>query len=75
MRWFYNYLFIRLSLHKKHYELISIDLSKQQVLDADPKAILPISFTGNLKWNGSTTMFFIIEEATLDFSKKNKIDF
>ena len=44
------------------------------MLDADPKAILPISFTGNLKWNGSTTMFFIIEEATLDFSTKKKQD-
>ena len=42
------------------------------MLDADPKAILPISFTGNLKWNGSTTMLFIIEEATLYFSKKKQ---
>ena len=32
---------------KKYYKLIAIDLSKQQKLDADPKAIQQISFTGN----------------------------
>ena len=47
--------------------MIARDLSKQQALDADPKAILKINFVGNL--NGSrnvsekTTMLFIIEEA------------
>ena len=29
--------------------MIAIDLSKQQVLGADPKAIQQISFTGNLE--------------------------
>ena len=38
-------------------------LSKQEDLDADPKAIQQINFTGNLNRNGNTTMFFIIEEA------------
>ena len=28
--------------------MIAIDLSKQQELDADPKAIQQINFTGNL---------------------------
>ena len=28
--------------------MIAVDLSKQQVLDADPKAIQQINFTGNL---------------------------
>ena len=28
--------------------MIAIDLSKQQALDADPKAIQQINFTGNL---------------------------
>ena len=51
-----------------------IDLSKQQELDADPKAIQQINFTGNLAWEGNASikMFFIIEEAKetiLDFSE------
>ena len=47
-------------------------VNKQQKLDADPKAIQQINFTGNLKRNGNTQMFFIIGEAketVLDFSK------
>ena len=32
----------------KCYEMMAIDLSKQQVLDANPKAIQQINFTGNL---------------------------
>ena len=43
--------------------MIAIDLSKQQVLDADPRSIQQISFTANLDRAGNTTMFFIIEEA------------
>ena len=52
--------------------MIAIDLSKQQVLDADPKAIWQINFTENLDRAGNTTLFFIIEEAketVLDSSK------
>ena len=37
----YNYF-------NKYYKMIAIDLSKQQALDADPKAIQQINFTGNL---------------------------
>ena len=33
---------------KENYKLIVIDLSKNKALDADPKAIQEISFTGNL---------------------------
>ena len=43
--------------------MIAIDLSKQQALDADPKAIQQISFTGNLSGNNNRLMLFIIEEA------------
>ena len=43
--------------------MIAIDLRKQQVLDADPKVIQQISFTGNLYQAGNITMLFIIEEA------------
>ena len=47
---------------KEHYQLIVIDLSKQQALDADPKAIQQINFIGNLDQAGNTKMFFIIKE-------------
>ena len=45
--------------------MIAIDLSKQQVLDADPTAVQQINFTANLvqQIKLNTTMFFIIEEA------------
>ena len=43
--------------------MIVIDLSKQQTLDADPKARQQINFTGNLDQARNKTMFFIIEEA------------
>ena len=52
--------------------MIAKDLSKQQALDANPRAIQQISFTANLDRAGNTTMFFIIEEAketVLDFSQ------
>ena len=48
---------------KDHYKMIAIDLSKQQVLDADPRAIQQINFMANLDRDGNTAMFFIIEEA------------
>ena len=48
---------------KDYYKIIAIDLSKQQVLDADPRAIQQINFAANLDRAGNTTMFFIIEEA------------
>ena len=58
---------------KENYKLIAIDLSKQQALDAGPKAIQQINFTCNWERQGNadTTLFFIIEEAKeiiLDFS-------
>ena len=57
--------------------MIAIDLNKQQLLDADPKAIQQINFTGNLTQNpvANTAMFFIIEESNesiLDFSQGTK---
>ena len=57
---------------KKYYKLIAIDLSKIQKLDADPKAIQQINFTGNLIRGGGARMYFIIAEAKetiLDFPK------
>ena len=43
--------------------MIAIDLSKQQALDADPRAVQQINFTANLERRGNTAMFFIVEEA------------
>ena len=47
---------------KENYEMIAIDLSKQQTLDSDPRAIEPINFASNLDRAGNRTLFFIIEE-------------
>ena len=67
----YNYF-------NNYYKVIAVDLSKQQALDADPKAIQKINFTGYLNRvedeNDNTIMFFIIEEVKetiLDFSQGN----
>ena len=40
-----------------NYNLIAIDLSKQQALDADRKGIQQINFTGNLEQFGNTKVF------------------
>ena len=53
--------------------MIAIDLSQQEALDADPKAIQQFNFTGNLDRAEGATMFFIVEEAketVLDFSQR-----
>ena len=50
--------------------MITIDLSKQEALDADPKTVQQINFTGNQDRAGGGTMFFIIEDEILDFSKR-----
>ena len=41
--------------HIQDYKLITIDLSKEQALDAAPKAIQQVHFTENLEWDGNTT--------------------
>ena len=53
--------------------MIAVDFSKQQVLDADPKAIQQINFTANLDRAGNTRIYFILKEAketVLDFSQE-----
>ena len=42
--------------------MIAIDSSKQQALDADPRAIQRINFTANLDRAGNTRIYFILEE-------------
>ena len=54
---------------KENYKMIAIDLSKQQALDADPRALHHINFTANLDRAGNSTMFFIIEEAKVAQNK------
>ena len=55
------------------YKMIAVDLSKQQALDADPRAIQQINFTANLDRAGNSRVYFILEEAKetlLDFSQR-----
>ena len=44
-----------------HYKMIVIDLSKQQALNADPKAIQQINFTENINRAEGATIFCTIE--------------
>ena len=50
--------------------MIAVDLSKQQALDADPRANQEINFTANLNRAGNTRIYFILDEA-----KETKLDF
>ena len=43
--------------------MIAVNLSKQQPLDADPRANHQINFTANLDRVGNTRVYFILEEA------------
>ena len=56
---------------KRYYKMIAIDLSRQQALDADPRAIQQINFTANLD-RENTRIYFILEKAKetiFDFSQ------
>ena len=58
---------------KDNYKMIAADLSKQQALDADPRANQQINFTANLDRADNTRICFILEEAKeteLDFSQR-----
>ena len=63
-----NYIYF-----KNYYKIIVVDLSKQQALDADPKAIGQINFTANLDRAANTRIYFTLEEAketVLHFSQE-----
>ena len=52
--------------------MTAVDLSKQQALDADRRAIQEINFTANLDRAGNTRIYFILEEGKetiLNFSQ------
>ena len=51
----YNYF-------KKCYKMIAIDLSIQQALDADPKAIQQISFSRNLAGEAGEIIFSLLKK-------------
>ena len=42
---------------KDYYKMIAVDLSKQQALNADPKAIQQINFTANLNRDENTRIY------------------
>ena len=53
--------------------MIAIDLSKQQALDADPRAVKQINFTANLDRAENTRVHSILKEAKetiLDFLQR-----
>ena len=57
---------------RNYCKTIAINLSKHQVLDADPKAIQQINFTANTDRDENATISFIVEEmkeTILDFSQ------
>ena len=57
---------------KDSYKMIAADLSKEQALDADPRAIQQINFTANLDREDNTRIYFILEyakETILNFSQ------
>ena len=55
---------------KEHYNLITIDLSKQKELDADSRAIQQIEFYGVLKTNSQVcTVLEKSKETSLQFYK------
>ena len=61
----YNYF-------ENYYKMIAVDLTKQQALDFDPKAIQQINFTANLNRAANTRIYFIlgeVKETVLDFSQ------
>ena len=57
---------------KDSYKMNAVHLSKQQALDADPRAIQQINFPANLYRAGNTSIYVILEKAKetiLDFSQ------
>ena len=55
---------------EKNYRLIAVDISKQKALDANPRVIQQIIFTGKASQN--IVIFYIVEQSKvtiLQFSK------
>ena len=58
---------------EKNYRLLAADLSKQKALDADPRAIQQIIFTGKIKSTAANTRVIIYY--ILDQSKETIVQF
>ena len=57
--------------------MVAVDFSKEQALDAHPRAVQQINYTANWDGAGNTRIYFILEEAKetiLDFSIANSND-
>ena len=56
---------------KENHKTTATDLSKQQALDGDPRAMQQIDFTANLDRAGNSTFFIIkiAKETVVDFSQ------
>ena len=54
---------------KDSYKMIGVNLSKQQALDADPRAIQQINFTANLDGADKTRVYFISRRSKRNYSK------
>ena len=69
-------MYIRFCLFWKNYRLIAADLSRQKALDADPRVIQQIIFTGKITAkadNMRVIIYYILEkskETILEFSKR-----
>ena len=62
--------FLDYQYFKDHYQLIAVDLFKQKELDADPRAIQQIEFSGMLKTNSQVcTVLEKSKETIFEFYK------
>ena len=61
-------------IYRDNYKLITVDLSKQKVLDADPRWIQQIVFQGNVGGVGNTRMrlYTILEKSKETVSELHK---
>ena len=55
-------MFDTFQLFQKAWQNDSNSLSKEQAVDADPKAIQQIVFPGNLSGNNNRLVFFLLQE-------------
>ena len=51
------------------YKMIAVDFSKQQALDADPRAIQQINFTANLDRDGNTRGLLYSRRSKRNYSR------
>ena len=56
---------------KDHYQLIAVDLSKQKELDADPRAIQQIEFSGKLETNSQVCTVLEKSKETIRILQRN----